>query len=180
MPLPMEAEFRVHASPVPTQTIFSFDGSRAMAPMDCTGCLSKTGLKVVPPSSDFQTPPLAAPTNTTVFPFSFRAVTAAMRPLIVAEPMLRTPKPLTTPESKRGAPALPRAAGGVELPGFTWLGASGAGAGVDRAASFVLGNWNRATSNLGFGSALSIVNRWLLGSPFPPDSIAKGIHTPAT
>src|SRR5467141_3327146 len=119
----MEAEFRVHASPVPTQTIFSFDGSRAMAPMDCTGCLSNTGLKVVPPSSDFQTPPLAAPTNTMVFPFSFRAATAAMRPLMAAEPMLRTPKPLIAAESKRGTAALAGGAGGVELPGFTWLGA---------------------------------------------------------
>src|SRR6266567_2616502 len=163
MPLPMEAEFRVHASPVPTQTIFSFDGSRAMAPMDWTGCLSKTGLKVVPPSSDFQTPPLAAPTNTMVLPFSFLAVTAAMRPLIVAEPLLRRPKPLTTPESKRGTAALPRGAGGVELPGFTWLGAPGAGAGVDRTASLALGNWNRASSKVGLGSALSMVNRWPFG-----------------
>src|SRR2546422_9163429 len=164
MPLPMEAEFRVQASPVPTQKIFSFDGSRAMAPMDCTGCLSNTGLKVVPPSSDFQTPPLAAPTNTMVFPFSFRAVTAAIRPLIVAEPMLRAPRPLTALESNRAAAALPRGAGGIELPGFTWLGAFGAGAVVDRTASLVLGNWNRASSNLGFGSALSMVNRWLRGS----------------
>src|SRR6266702_2807766 len=163
MPLPMEAEFRVQASPVPAQTIFSLDGSSAMAPMDCTGCLSKTGLKVVPPSSDFQTPPLAAPTKTIVFPFSFRAAIAAMRPLIVAEPMLRAPKPLRTPESKCGAAALPRGAGGVELPGFTWLGASGAGGGVDRTASLVLGNWNRASSKVGFGSALSMVNRWLFG-----------------
>src|SRR5438445_2731148 len=140
MPLPMEAELRVQPSPVPTQTILSLEGSRAIAPIDCTGCLSKTGLKVVPPSSDFQTPPLAAPTNTMVFPFSFRAATAAMRPLMVAEPMLRTPRPLMIPESKRNAAALPRGAGGVELPGFTWLGASRAGAGVDRTASFDLGN----------------------------------------
>src|SRR6266851_8303178 len=119
MPLPIEAEFRVHASPVPTQTILSFDGSRAIAPMDCTGCLSKTGRKVVPPSSDFQTPPLAAPTKTIVFPFSFRAATAAMRPLIVAEPMLRAPRPLTTPESRRGVVGLAGGVGGVELPGFT-------------------------------------------------------------
>src|SRR5947208_10967490 len=126
----MEAEFRVHASPVPTQTIFSFDGSRAMAPMDCTGCVSKTGRKVVPPSRDFQTPPLAAPTNTMVFPFSLRAVTAAMRPLIVAEPIFRTPKPLTTPESKRGAAALPRGAGGVEFQGLPGLGPHVAGRGL--------------------------------------------------
>ena len=42
--------------------VFGFFGSMATAPIDCTGCLSKTGLKVVPPFTDFQTPPLAAPT----------------------------------------------------------------------------------------------------------------------
>ena len=33
-----------------------------IAPIDWTGCLSKTGLKLVPPFTDFQTPPLAEPT----------------------------------------------------------------------------------------------------------------------
>ena len=61
MPLPMDVLLRVHASPVPTQTVFGFFGSMAMAPIDCAGCLSKTGLYVVPPLTDFQTPPLAAP-----------------------------------------------------------------------------------------------------------------------
>ena len=37
-------------------------GSMVIAPIDWTGCLSKTGLKVVPPLTDFQTPPLAEPT----------------------------------------------------------------------------------------------------------------------
>src|SRR6266704_2132549 len=32
------------------------------APIDCTGCRSKTGLNVVPPFTDFHTPPLAEPT----------------------------------------------------------------------------------------------------------------------
>ncbi len=40
----------------------------AIAPIDCTGCLSKTGLKTVPPSVDFHTPPLAAPTNSVSLP----------------------------------------------------------------------------------------------------------------
>ncbi|MBK7044798.1 MAG: hypothetical protein IPH50_14685 [Rhodanobacteraceae bacterium] len=53
---------RVQLSPVPTQTFFGFDGSIAMAPIDCTGWSSNFAAKVVPPSSDFQTPPLAAPT----------------------------------------------------------------------------------------------------------------------
>src|SRR5215472_13588484 len=145
MPSPIDTEFLVQLSPVPAQTIFSLDGSIAIAPMDCTGCLSKTGLKVVPPSIDFQTPPLAAPTNTMVFPFSFRPATAAMRPLIVAEPMFLTPRPLTAAESKCAAAWPPGGGGGVELPGFTTLAAPSAGAGVVCAMLLVLGNWNKAS-----------------------------------
>jgi hypothetical protein len=44
MPPPMEVELRVQASPVPTHTVCGFFGSMVMAPIDCTGCLSKTGL----------------------------------------------------------------------------------------------------------------------------------------
>ena len=73
-------------------------GSIAIAPIDCTGCLSNTGLNVVPPSVDFHTPPDAAPTKSVVLPsLSGRAATAAMRPLIAAEPMLRAPRPEITP-----------------------------------------------------------------------------------
>src|SRR6267142_7089363 len=93
MPSPTETLFRVQDSPVPTQTVFGAWGSIAMAPIDCTGCLSKTGLYVVPPFTDFQTPPLAAPTYTVRRPFSFTASTAATRPLIVAEPILRAGSP---------------------------------------------------------------------------------------
>src|ERR1700704_2200292 len=71
----------------------------AMAPIDCTGCLSNTGLYVVPPFTDFQTPPLAAPTYTVNRPSSLTAVTAAMRPLIAAEPIFREPKPEMVSES---------------------------------------------------------------------------------
>jgi hypothetical protein len=75
--------------------------------MDWTGSRSNTGLNVVPPSCDFQTPPDAAPTNTVTFPsFSVRAATAATRPLIAAEPILRTPSPemveLSTPNAGLG------------------------------------------------------------------------------
>src|SRR5580704_6785714 len=65
----------------------------ATAPIDCTGWRSKTGLKVVPPLIDFHTPPLAAPTNTVTRPSFSIASKAAMRPLMVAEPMLRIGKP---------------------------------------------------------------------------------------
>src|SRR6266849_10808699 len=94
MPSPMEELLRVHDSPVPTQTFFAFFGSSAMAPIDCTGCSSNTGRYRVPPSSDFQTPPLAAPTKSVILPEgSLAPAMAEIRPLIVADPMLRAPRP---------------------------------------------------------------------------------------
>ena len=71
----------------------------ATAPIDCTSGLSKTDLKVVPPLIDFHTPPLAAPTKTVSRPLSLMASTAAMRPLIVADPILRADKPEMVEES---------------------------------------------------------------------------------
>src|SRR5438045_1261673 len=94
IPSPIETLLRVHDSPVPTQTFFEFFGSIAMAPIDCTGCSSKTGRYRVPLSSDLQTPPLAAPTKSVILPEgSLVPAMAEMRPLIVAEPMLRAPNP---------------------------------------------------------------------------------------
>src|SRR5204862_1814731 len=94
IPSPMDTLLRVHDSPVPTQTFFEFFGSSAMAPIDCTGCSSNTDRYRVPLSSDFQTPPLAAPTKSVILPDGSRVpATAEMRPLIVAEPMLRAPRP---------------------------------------------------------------------------------------
>src|ERR1700692_783425 len=100
-PSALETLFRVQPSPVPPQTIFECDGSMATAPIDCTSSRSNTGLYVVPPFTDFHTPPLAAPTNTVMRPFSSTASSAAMRPLMVAEPMLRAGKPETVAASKR-------------------------------------------------------------------------------
>src|SRR6266498_550289 len=94
MPSPIETLLRVHDSPVPTQTFFEFFGSRAIAPIDCADCSSNTGRYRVPLSSDFQTPPLAAPTNNVIFPDGSRVpASAEMRPLIVADPILRPPRP---------------------------------------------------------------------------------------
>src|SRR5438309_11607837 len=94
MPSPIETLLRVHDSPVPTQTFLGLFGSIAIAPMDCTDCSSKTGRYRVPPSSDFQTPPLAAPTKSVIFPEgSFVRAIAEIRPLIVAGALLRAPKP---------------------------------------------------------------------------------------
>src|SRR5712675_3729380 len=84
-----------------------------MAPIDCTGCLSKTALSVVPPFADFQTPPLAAPTYTVNRPSSLTAVTAAIRPLIAAEPIFREPKPEMVSESNTASCA-PILAGRVQ------------------------------------------------------------------
>src|SRR6516225_7107589 len=116
MPLPSETLLRVQASPVPTQIVLGDCGSMAIAPVDWTGSLSNTGLNVVPPLVDFQTPPLAAPTYTVSRPFSLTAAIAATRPLIAAEPMFRAPRPEMVSESnlaswaragsvKSGAPA---------------------------------------------------------------------------
>src|SRR5579872_1692323 len=71
----------------------------ARAPIDCTSSRSKTGLNVVPPFTDFQTPPLAAPTKSVTCPLSSTPVTAAIRPLIAAEPILRAGKPEIVAES---------------------------------------------------------------------------------
>src|SRR5581483_12294523 len=95
----METLLRTQLSPVPAQTIFGFDGSIATAPMDCTSGRLKTGVKVVPPLTDFQTPPLAEPTKTVRRPASLTAVTAETRPLMVAEPILRAGRPEMVPES---------------------------------------------------------------------------------
>src|SRR5215472_10905074 len=95
----METLLRVQASPLPTQIVLGDCGSTVIAPMDSTGSLSNTGLNVVPPLVDFQTPPLAAPTYTVSRPFSLTAAMAAMRPLIAAEPMFRAPRPEMASES---------------------------------------------------------------------------------
>src|SRR5262249_27375306 len=99
MPLPTETLLRVQLSPVPTHTMSGFDRSIVTAPIDCTGCRSNTGLKVVPPFTDFHTPPLAEPANSVTWPFFSIPSTAAMRPLMVAEPMLRIDNPETVAES---------------------------------------------------------------------------------
>src|SRR5258708_2938191 len=99
MPSPTETLLRAHDSPEPAQTVLGFDRSMATAPIDCTACLSNTGLKVRPPFTDFQTPPLAEPTKTVRRPSSVMASIAATLPLIMAEPMLRTGSPEMVAES---------------------------------------------------------------------------------
>src|SRR5207237_8815443 len=94
MPSPIDTLLRVHDSPLPTQIFLEFFGSIAIAPIDCADCSSNTGRKRVPPSSDFQMPPLAAPTKRVILAEgSFTHAIAEMRPLIVADPILRAPSP---------------------------------------------------------------------------------------
>src|SRR5262249_32047993 len=62
-------------------------------------CLSNTGLYVVPPLTDFHTPPLADPMKIVRRWPSQTASMAEMRPLIAAEPMFRAPKPEIVSES---------------------------------------------------------------------------------
>src|SRR5215471_14160694 len=107
MPSPSETELRIQLSPVPTQIVFGSFGSIAMAPIDCTSCLSNIGVNVVPPFIDFHTPPLAAPTYTVSRLPSCTAATEVTRPDITAEPMLRAPRPEIVSESTLGGDAAP-------------------------------------------------------------------------
>ena len=97
----METLLRIQLSPVPAQTILGLCGSMATAPMDCAVGRSNTDLKVLPPLTDFHTPPEAEPAKMVSRPFSVTASTAAMRPLIAAEPILRAGRPEMVPASKR-------------------------------------------------------------------------------
>src|SRR6185312_435484 len=61
-PSPIRSASRIaHASPVPAQTVDGRDSDTASAPIDCTCIESNTGRKVAPLSTDFHTPPDAAP-----------------------------------------------------------------------------------------------------------------------
>src|SRR5262245_58208652 len=91
MPSPTETLLRVHDSPVPTHTVFGRAWSIATAPIDWQ-YLSKTGLNVVPPSTDFHTPPPAEPTYS-VRRSPSRPSIAAMRPDMVAGPIARSETP---------------------------------------------------------------------------------------
>src|SRR5947209_6260256 len=167
MPSPTDTELRIHDSPVPTQIVRGFDGSIAIAPIDWTGCLSKTGLNVVPPSCDFHTPPLAAPTKRVVLPPSFLAATAAMRPLIAAEPMFLAPSPERVAESNFGAPPPDPEEGAG---GATRAGAEAAEAGTAITARPIGvpagGKRKMESSASALTSARSMVIRALRGRPF--------------
>ena len=62
MPFPIETLDRIKLSPVPAYTTSESEGATAKAPIACTGLSSKIGFQAIPPSVDFQIPPVAAPT----------------------------------------------------------------------------------------------------------------------
>src|SRR5205085_9051856 len=57
------AEFRSVGSPVPTHAISLSLGAIATAPIDCTGCFSKTASNVTPLSPVLNNPPVESPTK---------------------------------------------------------------------------------------------------------------------
>jgi len=170
----METELRVQDSPVPTQMTCGFFGSISTAPIDWTGCLSKTGLNVVPPSWLFHTPPLAAATYKRDLPSTLRPAIAEIRPLIVAEPMLRALSPEITPASATGSGAGPLSGGGCARSGAVFCGG-----GIARVPG-PAGNRNSSSPAWTLPSALSTVNRCVFGPPLRPDSTEVGIQMPLT
>src|SRR5947209_9778128 len=179
MPSPYETELRVHDSPEPTQTVFGFFGSMAIAPIDCTGCLSNTGLKVVPPLTDFQTPPLAAPAYNVMRLPSCTASMAAMRPDIAAEPMLRAPRPEMVSESTVTTVGV---GGGVLGVGVEAAACGAAAVGACATATVVPlpGRTNNALAIGTFASIFEYVVFCRFGFPFTPFSIENGSYRPLT
>src|SRR5438105_14880160 len=91
MPFPHSAELRSVGSPVPTQSISESLGAIATAPIDCTGCLSKTESKVTPLSPVLNKPPVARPTKNTAGLRGSIAMSVT-RPPIAAGPIERALK----------------------------------------------------------------------------------------
>src|SRR5690606_3101562 len=79
-------------SPVPTHTVFEFEGSIVTHPVEYDACWSKTGVHVTPALTVFHTPPDPTATNQ-VCSSRGSIATSAMRPAIRAGPMLRKANP---------------------------------------------------------------------------------------
>src|SRR5262245_525602 len=61
IPVPGRLARKMLSSPVPTYTMFGFDGATATSPIDAVAWCSKIGFQAWPLSEDFQTPPEAEP-----------------------------------------------------------------------------------------------------------------------
>src|SRR3954466_4152119 len=177
MPSPYDTELRVHDSPVPAHTVFGFFGSMAMAPIDCTGCLSKTGLNVVPPFTHFHTPPLAAPTYSVMRFASCTASIAAMRPDIAADPMLRAPSPEMVSESTVTIVAGRESAVGDEAAA---CGAAAVGACATATVAPLPGRTKSALVIGTFASIFEYVVFCRFGFPLTPFSTENGRYQPLT
>src|SRR3954454_13784917 len=167
---------------MPAQTAFGFFGSMAIAPIDCTGCLSKTGLDVGPPLNDFQTPPLAAPTYSVMRFASCTASMAAVRPDIAAEPMLRAPRPEIVSESTvTGVAGGAWRVSGSDAGSGAFGNASLRGSGVSTTTLAALpGRTNSALAIGTFASIFEYVVFCRFGFPFTPFSIENGRYQPLT
>src|SRR5438105_8959736 len=91
MPFPHSAELRSVGSPVPTHTISVSLGAIATAPIDCTGCLSKTASNVTPLSPVLNNPPVESPTKK-IAGFRGSIAISDTRPPIAAGPIDRALK----------------------------------------------------------------------------------------
>src|SRR5215831_9715033 len=98
-----------------------------------------------------------------------------MRPLITADPMLRTPRPEMTPESTAGVAAFPGARAGA-LPAVAAEMALGPAMIARTIDALFAGNLKMASFTSTLASAVSMVKRMPLGPPLRPDSIEKGIQ----
>jgi len=109
-----------------------------------------------------------------------------MRPLIAAEPMLRTPRPEIVAVSKRAAGASAALATVVVVVATRVARAKPrvclrmAFAPYFAAAGAPAGNWKTVSSTAPLTSMRSSVIVWPFGPPFGPDSNENGMYTPAT
>src|SRR5205085_11627091 len=85
------AEFRSVGSPVPTHAISLSLGAIATAPIDCTGCFSKTASNVTPLSPVLNNPPVESPTKK-IAGLRGSIAMSLTRPPIVAGPIERALK----------------------------------------------------------------------------------------
>src|SRR5262245_42943145 len=87
-PSPHEELRRLFASPVPTHTMFGFEGASAIEPTETVVSRSNTGIQELPRLVVFHTPPDAVAAYTTSVLFSTTA-TSITRPPVVAGPIVR-------------------------------------------------------------------------------------------
>ncbi len=111
-----------------------------------------------------------------VLPPSTTPATAATRPLIAAEPMLRAPRPEIVPASNTGWVA---GAGAASTDGVLAL-LGGPATTAPATLTLAPGKWNSASDSGTLISAQSSVIFICRGLPCSPLAIENGIHMPPT